>query len=135
MVMVNVHAKHPNDVDLYSCFFFRLANSSLLGGLIVFNVAGYDLPISGLGSLYSVGQEQLAVVDNKDSDSAAVAFVVEHFHEGNLNSFGLIKPESLQMNEIISWLGRWFLIKTFDKLDECDVAEIRKILDQDDDES
>ena len=27
-----------------------------------------------------------------------------------------------------NWLGRWFLIKTFDKLDEYDVAEIRRIL-------
>ena len=33
-----------------------------------------------------------------------------------------------------SWLGRWFLIKTFDKLDEGDEAEIRRILEEDEDE-
>ena len=31
-----------------------------------------------------------------------------------------------------AWLGRWFLIKTFDNDTECDVDEIRSILDEDD---
>lgn len=30
-------------------------------------------------------------------------------------------------------LGRWFLLQTFDNDVECDVAEIRQILDEDDD--
>lgn len=38
------------------------------------------------------------------------------------------------MTEMISWLGRWFLIQTFDKRDECDVDEIRRILAEQDDE-
>jgi hypothetical protein len=41
---------------------------------------------------------------------------------------GLTKPNN-------SWLGRWFLIKTFDNVREYDVAEIRRLLlDTDDDE-
>ncbi len=31
----------------------------------------------------------------------------------------------------ILWLGRWYIIKTFDKMDECDVDEILRILDND----
>lgn len=27
------------------------------------------------------------------------------------------------------WLGRWFLLQTFDNDTDCDVAEIRRILD------
>jgi RimJ/RimL family protein N-acetyltransferase len=30
----------------------------------------------------------------------------------------------------VQWLGRWYIIKTFDKLDEYDVAEIRRILEE-----
>jgi hypothetical protein len=37
----------------------------------------------------------------------------------------------IQVNEMSSWLGLWFLIKTFDKDAECDVAEIRKLLEED----
>lgn len=32
------------------------------------------------------------------------------------------------------WLGRWFMIKTFDNLDNCDVAEIWPILAEPNDE-
>jgi hypothetical protein len=30
-----------------------------------------------------------------------------------------------------SWLGSWFLIKTFDNLDKCDIAEVYRILGED----
>lgn len=30
--------------------------------------------------------------------------------------------------QIIPWLGRWFLIKSFDNYVECDIEEIRELL-------
>jgi hypothetical protein len=36
---------------------------------------------------------------------------------------GFVKPNN-------SWLGRWFLIKTFDNWDENDLTEIRRMLDE-----
>ena len=31
----------------------------------------------------------------------------------------------------IHWLGQWYVIKTFDKMDECDVDEILEMLGED----
>lgn len=39
------------------------------------------------------------------------------------------------MSENNSWLGRWFVIKTFDNEDDCIVAEIWAILNESDDKS
>ena len=36
-----------------------------------------------------------------------------------------------QVNEIIAWLGRSFLIKTFDNEEKYDVSEIQSLLDED----
>ena len=36
----------------------------------------------------------------------------------------------IQVNEMSSWLGRWSLLQTFDNDTDCDVAEIRQILDE-----
>jgi hypothetical protein len=47
-------------------------------------------------------------------------------------SFWVIRKEAYQslFVVIITWLGRWFLIKTFDNGTDCDVEEIRQILDE-----
>jgi hypothetical protein len=38
------------------------------------------------------------------------------------------------MNNIIAWLGRSFLIKTFDNQPECDLDELRSLLEESDED-